>query len=233
MIRKNAAIKLDSVERKVTIMKKTLLTTIMALLVSGASYADELRVEAKASAKLGDLTLSVEEQVRHDLGVSEDMVTKAAPYEHTVFAVTKSVGEKLDLSLRIRNTNTAGESVNRISLDAITGTSAMGLDVKSTTRLQLDCGTDITEVTTDQATLRERLDVSKSVALLGKEYTLSVGDELFANETGLTENRAIASVGTKISAVDVRAEYFLQTMDVMSDDRANSHTVGVYASLSF
>ena len=93
----------------------------MALMISGVSYADELRLEASASAKLGDLTLTVEEQVRHDLGVSEEMVTTAAPYEHTVFAATKSVGDKLDLTLRVRNTNTAGASTNRLSLDADTG----------------------------------------------------------------------------------------------------------------
>ena len=55
-------------------LKKLLMTTIMALMISGVSYADELRLEAKASAKLGDLTLSVEEQVRHNLEVSEEMV---------------------------------------------------------------------------------------------------------------------------------------------------------------
>lgn len=214
-------------------IKKLLMTTIMALTISGVSYADELRLEASASANLGDLTLTVEEQVRHDLGVSEEMVTTAAPYEHTVFAATKSVGDKLDLTLRVRNTNTAGASTNRLSLDADTGGRALGLDITNRTRLQLDGITNIKDVTTKQASLRDRLDVSKTVAIAGKDLKLSVGDELFGDETGLTSNRAIASVGTKVSAVNVIAEYFLQTDGLMSDTKTNSHVVGVYASLSF
>ena len=201
-------------------------------MISGVSYADELRLEAKASAKLGDLTLSVEEQVRHDLGVSEEMVTTAAPYEHTVFVATKSVGST-DVSLRVRNTNTAGASTNRLSLDADNGCSALGLDINNRLRLQLDNISNIKDVTTKQLALRDRLDVSKTIALAGQDLKLSLADEVFADETGLTTNRAIASVGTKISAVNVTAEYFLQTDKVTSEDRSNSHVVGVYASLSF
>ena len=201
-------------------------------MISGVSYADELRLGAKASAKLGDLTLSVEEQVRHDLGVSEEMVTTAAPYEHTVFVATKSVGST-DVSLRVRNTNTAGASTNRLSLDADNGCSALGLDINNRLRLQLDNISNIKDVTTKQLALRDRLDVSKTIALAGQDLKLSLADEVFADETGLTTNRAIASVGTKISAVNVTAEYFLQTDKVTSEDRSNSHVVGVYASLSF
>ena len=213
-------------------LKKLLMTTIMALMISGVSYADELRLEAKASAKLGDLTLSVEEQVRHDLGVSEEMVTTAAPYEHTVFVATKSVGST-DVSLRVRNTNTAGASTNRLSLDADNDCGVLGLDIHNRLRLQLDNIANIKDVTTKQLALRDRLDVSKTIALAGQDLKLSLADEVFADETGLTTNRAIASVGTKISAVNVTAEYFLQTDQVTSEDRSNSHVVGVYASLSF
>jgi len=213
-------------------IKKLLMTTIMALMISGVSYADELRLEASASAKLGDLTLKVEEQVRHDLGVSEEMVTTAAPYEHTVFVATKSVGST-DVSLRVRNTNTAGASTNRLSLDADNDCGVLGLDIHNRLRLQLDNIANIKDVTTKQMALRDRLDVSKTIALAGQDLKLSLADEVFADETGLTTNRAIASVGTKISAVNVTAEYFLQTDQVTSEDRSNSHVVGVYASLSF
>ena len=201
-------------------------------MISGVSYADELRLEASASAKLGDLTLKVEEQVRHDLGVSEEMVTTAAPYEHTVFVATKSVGST-DVSLRVRNTNTAGASTNRLSLDAGNDCGVLGLDIHNRLRLQLDNISNIKDVTTKQLALRDRLDVSKTVALAGQDLKLSLADEVFADETGLTINRAIASVGTKVSAVNVTAEYFLQTDQVTSEDRSNSHVVGVYASLSF
>ena len=213
-------------------LKKLLMTTIMALMISGVSYADELRLEASASAKLGDLTLTVEEQVRHDLGVSEEMVTTAAPYEHTVFVATKSVGST-DVSLRVRNTNTAGASTNRLSLDADNDCGVLGLDIHNRLRLQLDNIANIKDVTTKQLALRDRLDVSKTIALAGQDLKLSLADEVFADETGLTINRAIASVGTKISAVNVTAEYFLQTDKVTSEDRSNMHVVGVYASLSF
>ena len=213
-------------------LKKLLMTTIMALMISGVSYADELRLEAKASAKLGDLTLSVEEQVRHNLEVSEEMVTTASPYEHTVFVATKSVGVT-DLSLRVRNTNTAGASTNRLSLDADNGLSVVGLDIHNRLRLQLDNITNIKDVTTKQLALRDRIDVSKTIAILDRDLKLSLADEVFADETGLTINRAIASVGTKVSAVNVTAEYFLQTDKVTSEDRSNMHVVGVYASLSF
>jgi len=213
-------------------LKKLLMTTIMALMISGVSYADELRLEAKASAKLGDLTLSVEEQVRHNLEVSEEMVTTAAPYEHTVFVATKSVGVT-DLSFRVRNTNTMGASTNRLSLDADNGLSVVGLDIHNRLRLQLDNITNIKDVTTKQLALRDRIDVSKTIAILDKDLKLTLADEVFADETGLTINRAIASVGTKVSAVNLTAEYFLQTDKVTSEDRSNMHVVGVYASLSF
>ena len=80
-------------------MKKALLATIMAFLVSGVSYADELRLEAGASAKVGDNTLSVTEQTRHDLSISEDMVTKPAGYEHTEFAISRALTENIGLVL--------------------------------------------------------------------------------------------------------------------------------------
>ena len=81
--------------------------------------------------------------------------------------------------------------------------------------------------------LRDRIDVSKTIAILDKDLKLTLADEVFADETGLTINRAIASVGTKVSAVNLTAEYFLQTDKVTSEDRSNMHVVGVYASLSF
>ena len=93
--------------------------------------------------------------------------------------------------------------------------------------------TNIKDVTTKQLALRDRIDVSKTIAILDRDLKLSLADEVFADETGLTINRAIASVGTKVSAVNVTAEYFLQTDKVTSEDRSNMHVVGVYASLSF
>lgn len=214
-------------------MIKILLATMMTFLISGVSYADELRLEAGASANLGDYTLTAEEQTRQDLTVSADLVTKAAPYEHTVFAVGKQVLEgpngQVGVQLRIRNTNTAGESKNRISVDVNTdGGLPLGLRVQNRVRLQLDETSDITTATVDGLRVREQLTLSKDV--LG--VTLSVGDEVhIGTDAKIKENRIAAALSRDVcEGFSVRAEYFRQHMVDGQDD---ANVVTVAATLRF
>ena len=212
-------------------MKKALLATVMAFLVSGVSYADELRLEAGASAKLGDNTLSVTEQTRHDLSISGDMVTKPAGYEHTEFAVSRSVTENIGLSLGVRNTNTEGTSSNRLHLDLNAGVGLpMGIGLSNRLRLQMEAGDDITAVTTDSLTLREKVTVSKTIALPFVSFDLSVADEIHANEGGITENRIEAAVTKEVCpGLAATAGYFRQ----MNTDGDDANVVTVSAALTF
>ena len=211
-------------------MKKTLLATVMAFLVSSVSYADELRLEATATAKVGDFTLTAEEQIRHDLSISEDMVTKAAGYEHTVFAVSRDTAVT-NLQLRIRNTNTNGKSENRVSLDANNSVALpLGIKLDNRLRLQLDEHGDVTQVGTEQLRLREQILVSKSLDLKVIDLDVSVGDEIHLGEDGVKENRIVAAVSTEVcSGLKARAEYFRQ-QNTNTDD---ANVVTVSAQLRF
>ena len=213
-------------------MKKALLATIMAFLVSSVSYADELRLEAGASAKLGDNTLTVEEQTRHDLSISEDMVTKAAPYEHTVFAIGRALNDNNAVQFRVRNTNTNGTSENRLSLDLNSSVSLpYGIGIENRLRLQLDETGDITTVGAEDMRLREWVSVTRNVALPFVSLDLAVGDEIHLNSEGqITENRLLASASTEVCAgITARAEYFRQMMTEGDD----ANVVTVSAALRF
>ena len=211
-------------------MKKALLATVMAFLVSSVSYADELRLEATATAKVGDFTLTAEEQIRHDLSISEDMVTKAAGYEHTVFAVSRDTAVT-NLQLRIRNTNTNGKSENRVSLDANNSVALpLGIKLDNRLRLQLDEHGDVTQVGTEQLRLREQILVSKSLDLKVVDLNVSVGDEIHLGEDGVKENRIVAAVSTEVcSGLTARAEYFRQ----QNSNTDDANVVTVSAQLRF
>jgi len=206
-------------------MKKALLATVMAFLVSSVANADELRLEASATAKLGDNTLSVEEQTRHDLSISEDMVTKAAPYEHTVFAIGRALGDNNAVQFRVRNTNTNGTSENRLSLDLNSNVSLpLGIGLENRLRLQLDETADITTVTTGDLRLREQISLTRNVTLPFVSVDLAIGDEIHVDETGIKENRVSASATTDVTDnITARAEYFRQMMT--EGDDANVVTV--------
>ena len=212
-------------------MKKALLATVMAFLVSSVGYADELRLEAAASAKLGDNTLSVTEQTRHDLSISGDMVTKPAGYEHTEFAVSRSVTENIGLSLGVRNTNTEGASSNRLHLDLNADVGLpLGIGLSNRLRVQMEAGADITGVTEDSFILREKVTLSKTVALPFVSLDLSVGDEIHANQGGLVENRISAAVTKEVCpGLSAGVEYFRQ--QTPGNDDAN--VVAVSAALTF
>jgi hypothetical protein len=187
--------------------------------------ADELRLEASATAKLGDNTLSVEEQTRHDLSISEDMVTKAAPYEHTVFAIGRALGDNNAVQFRVRNTNTNGTSENRLSLDLNSNVSLpLGIGLENRLRLQLDETADITTVTTGDLRLREQISLTRNVTLPFVSVDLAIGDEIHVDETGIKENRVSASATTDVTDnITARAEYFRQMMT--EGDDANVVTV--------
>ncbi len=203
----------------------------MAFLVSSVANADELRLEASASAKIGDNTLTVEEQVRHDLSISEDMVTKAAPYEHTVFAIGRSLDENNSVQLRVRNTNTSGTSENRLSLDLNSSVSLpLGVGMQNRLRLQLDETADITAVEETDLRVREQISLSKTVKLPFVSVDLSIGDEIHAGVNGIKENRVQAAATTEVcEGLTARAEYFRQ----MNTDSDDANVVTVSAALRF
>jgi len=213
-------------------MKKALLATVMAFLVSSVANADELRLEATATAKLGDNTLTVEEQIRHDLSISEDMVTKAAPYEHTVFAIGRKLTDNVDLQLRVRNTNMNGTSENRVSLDMNAGVSLpFGIGLENRLRLQLDETADITAVTSGDVRLREQVALTRAVKLPFAELNLSIADEVHLGEAGVKENRVIAAASTQVTDnITARPEYFRQMNNEGLDD---ANVVTVSAAIRF
>jgi len=212
-------------------MKKALLATIMAFLVSSVSYADELRLEASATANLGDNTLTVEEQTRHDLSISEDMVTKAAPYEHTVFAIGRNITDNVNMQFRVRNTNTNGTSENRLSLDVNAGVSLpYGIGLNNRLRLQMDETADITAVGSSDLRLREQVELTRTVTLPFIAIDLSLADEVHVDETGVTENRVIAGATTDVTDnITATANYFRQMMTEGDD----ANVVTVSAALRF
>jgi hypothetical protein len=213
-------------------MKKALLATVMAFLVSSVGYADELRLDASASAELGGNTVSVEEQTRHDLSISGDMVTKAAAYEHTVVAVSRDLSDKIGLALRVRNTNTGGTSENRISLDMNAAAGLpFGIGITNRLRLQIDENSDITAITADDLRLREEVKLTKTVNLPFVNLDLSVGDEVHISSTGkIKENRVSASVANEVCpGLTAKAEYFRQ----MNTDSDDANVVAVSAALRF
>ena len=194
-------------------MKKALLATVMAFLVSSVGYADELRLEAGASAKLGDNTLTVEEQTRHDLSISGDMVTKAAAYQHTVVAVSRDLSDNIGLALRVRNTSTNGTSENRLSLDMNAKAGLpLGIGLTNRLRFQIDENSDITAITADDLRLREEVRLTKTVNLSFVSLDVSVGDEVHISSEGkIKENRISAAVTNEVcSGLTARAEYFRQ-----------------------
>ena len=212
-------------------MKKALLATVMAFLVSSVGYADELRLEASATAQLGDFTLSAEEQTRHDLSISEDMVTKAAGYEHTVFAVSRDLTENMDLQLRIRNTNTGGTSENRVSLDVNNGIALpFGIKLDNRVRLQLDEHADVTQVGAEQLRVREQITLTKSLDLKVATVDVSVGDEIHVTQDGVSENRIAAGLSTEVCAgITARADYFRQ----QNTDGDDANVVTLSAAINF
>jgi len=219
------------VNEKEKTMKKALLATVMAFLVSSVGYADELRLEASATAQLGDFTLSAEEQTRHDLSISEDMVTKAAGYEHTVFAVSRDLTENMDLQLRIRNTNTGGTSENRVSLDVNNGIALpFGIKLDNRVRLQLDEHADVTQVGAEQLRVREQITLTKSLDLKVATVDVSVGDEIHVTQDGVSENRIAAGLSTEVCAgITARADYFRQ----QNTDGDDANVVTLSAAINF
>jgi len=220
------------VNEKEKTMKKALLATVMAFLVSSVGYADELRLEASASAELGGNTVSVEEQTRHDLSISGDMVTKPAPYEHTVVAVSRDLSDNIGLALRVRNTNTGGTSENRISLDMnATAGLPLGIGLTNRLRFQIDENSDITAITADDLRLREEVRLTKTVNLSFVSLDVSVGDEVHISSEGkIKENRISASVANEVCpGLTARAEYFRQ----QNTDADDANVVFVSAALRF
>jgi hypothetical protein len=213
-------------------MKKALLATVMAFLVSSVANADELRLEASASAELGGNTVSVEEQTRHDLSISGDMVTKAAAYQHTVVAVSRDLSDNIGLALRVRNTSTNGTSENRLSLDMNAKAGLpLGIGLTNRLRFQIDENSDITAITADDLRLREEVRLTKTVNLSFVSLDVSVGDEVHISSEGkIKENRISAAVANEVCpGLTARAEYFRQQMT----DADDANVVFVSAALRF
>jgi len=141
----------------------------------------------------------------------------------------------------LRNANSAGAEANRVAVTGTTSHALLGLDL--TNRVQVQNGindADLLNVELGTVVVREMLTASKAVALLGKELTLTVGDEIFLDETGLTENRVFAGASIGVcEGVSLGAGYFLKSEGALIDTSgntgtpANSHVVTAGVSLSF
>ena len=219
-------------------MRKIVLTTLVAMFASNISFADEIRVSANGTVDFKGTTLSAQEEVRE--GLDNIDVTKSPTYRHTEIGVSKSVGI-VDVGVVLRNANSAGAEANRVAVTGTTSHALLGLDL--TNRVQIQNGiddTDLLNVELGTVVVREMLTASKAVALLGKELTLTVGDEIFLDETGLTENRVFAGASIGVcEGVSLGAGYFLKSEGALIDTSgntgtpANSHVVTAGVSLSF
>ena len=219
-------------------MRKIVLTTLVAMFASNISFADEIRVSANGTVDFKGTTLSAQEEVRE--GLDNIDVTKSPTYRHTEIGVSKSVGI-VDVGVVLRNANSAGAEANRVAVTGTTSHALLGLDL--TNRVQVQNGiddADLLNVELGTVVVREMLTASKAVALLGKELTLTVGDEIFLGETGLTENRVFAGASIGVcEGVSLGAGYFLKSEGALIDTSgntgtpANSHVVTAGVSLSF
>ncbi len=219
-------------------MRKIVLTTLVAMFASNISFADEIRVSANGTVDFKGTTLSAQEEVRE--GLDNIDVTKSPTYRHTEIGVSKSVGI-VDVGVVLRNANSAGAEANRVAVTGTTSHALLGLDLAN--RVQIQNGiddADLLNVELGTVVVREMLTASKAVALLGKELTLTVGDEIFLDETGLTENRVFAGASIGVcEGVSLGAGYFLKSEGALIDTSgntgtpANSHVVTAGVSLSF
>lgn len=219
-------------------MRKIVLTTLVAMFASNVSFADEIRVSANGSVDFKGTTLSASEEAREGLDNIE--VTKSPTYRHTELGVSKTIAG-VDVGLVLRNANSAGVEANRLAVTGTTSHALLGLDL--TNRVQLQNGLDnanVLNVELGTLVLREKLTASKTVGILGQGVTLSVGDEIFLDETGLTENRVFAGASIGVcDGVSLGAGYFLKSEGVLIDTSgntgtpANSHVVTAGVSLSF
>ena len=219
-------------------MRKIVLTTLVAMFASNISFADEIRVSANGTVDFKGTTLSAQEEVRE--GLDNIDVTKSPTYRHTEISASKSVGI-VDVGLALRNANSAGAEANRVAVTGTTSHALLGVDL--TNRVQVQNGindANLLDVELGTVVVREMLTASKAVALLGKELTLTVGDEIFLDETGLTENRVFAGASIGVcEGVSLGAGYFLKSEGALIDTSgntgtpANSHVVTAGVSLSF
>jgi type 1 fimbria pilin len=219
-------------------MRKIVLTTLVAMFASNISFADEIRVSTDGTVGFKGTTVSVTEEVRE--GLDNIDVTKSPTYRHTEISVSKSVGI-VDVGLALRNANSAGAEENRLAVTGTTSHALLGLDL--TNRVQLQNGLDnanVLNVELGTLVLREKLTASKTVGILGQGVTLSVGDEIFLDETGLTENRVFAGASIGVcDGVSLDTGYFLKSEGALIDTSgntgtpANSHVVTAGVSLSF
>jgi type 1 fimbria pilin len=219
-------------------MRKIVLTTLVAMFASNISFADEIRVSANGTVDFKGTTLSAQEEVRE--GLDNIDVTKSPTYRHTEIGVSKSVGI-VDVGVVLRNANSAGAEANRVAVTGTASHTLLGLAL--TNRVQVQNGindANLLDVELGTVVVREMLTASKAVALLGKELTLTVGDEIFLDETGLTENRVFAGASIGVcEGVSLGAGYFLKSEGALIDTSgntgtpANSHVVTAGVSLSF
>tara|TARA_R110000824_G_scaffold58132_4_gene157474 strand:+ start:1422 stop:2081 length:660 start_codon:yes stop_codon:yes gene_type:complete len=219
-------------------MRKIVLTTLVAMFASNISFADEIRVSANGTVDFKGTTLSAQEEIRE--GLDNIDVTKSPTYRHTEIGVSKSVGI-VDVGVVLRNANDYGAEANRVAVTGTTSHTLLGLDL--TNRVQIQNGindADLRNIELGTVVVRDMLLASKAVALLGKELTLTVGDEIFLGEAGLIENRVFAGAAIGVcEGVSLGAGYFLKSEGALIDTSgntgspANSHVVTAGVTLSF
>ena len=219
-------------------MRKIVLTTLVGMFASNMSFADEIRVSTNGTVDFKGTTLSVGEEIRE--GLDNIDVTKSPTYRHTELGVSKTI-YGVDVGVVLRNANDYGAEANRVAVTGTTSHTLLGLDLTNQVQLQNGINdADLTNVELGSVVVREKLTASKTIALLGKDVALTVGDEIFVGETGLTENRVFAGAAIGVcEGVSLGAGYFLKSEGALIDTSgntgspANSHVVTAGVSLSF
>ncbi len=189
----------------------------LALIADTAAAADDTQVWATlgASAEITPgITLNLEEQFR--LSDEADLLR-----QHTDLSVTMgAVANRMTVTLGYRNTS---DDEQRPYVGADLRILSDKLTLDSVTRLEM-------RSFDGDNSFRGRTAIVAGTTVAG--LNLSVSDELYVTVDGVEENRATLGVGYDLNKVmGVNAFYMLWTTG-LDTDAANSHVVGLGATLS-
>ena len=189
----------------------------LALIADTAAAADDTQVWATlgASAEITPgITLNLEEQFR--LSDEADLLR-----QHTDLSVTLgAVANRMTVTLGYRNTS---DDEQRPYVGADLRILSDKLTLDSVTRLEM-------RSFDGDNSFRGRTALVAGTKVAG--LNLSVSDELYVTVDGVEENRATLGVGYDLNKVmGVNAFYMLWTTG-LDTDAANSHVVGLGATLS-
>jgi len=231
-------------------MKNIMYVLVASLLGSSAAYAQsQVRATATGEVNLKGVDITVEEQVRENIDISNIDPLSLPEYNHTRLTLSKTFtdiytlkGTSVTIGAGARNAIMGGEALNRLQLDGEAKYSFRGLGLALGKSVQQNVDSaNIANIGLGSFVMRDKLTLDYSHTLYDLTLGAHVGDEVFISESGIVENRAL--IGASVTALDnvtLVAEYFLQTQgDLLTPDlqvlgdHENAHVVALNAIVSF